>query len=977
MSASNVMKPEALPVLPEVMGPVSEFLEAELRTTVLRRGVVFWLDGDGHYSAFVDRLREARAGGALPYLVYGYRGSHLSLMLALEGIAAGADPVPLLIHLPGFNEETVRETPCLELYASGTPYRKALAMLVSDAAAGRVSPEEIAVIQARPGLTLEEADAWLAGLVKDGGPEVGAELRALSPAALIEDLLGGHRVSGRLHRSGVVEALWQALSVRMGLSKVWKDATLPPSSLGREDVAHVMASWALAVEYVDDLKRAPVSPLLAGIRELPRTVIQSCREVASHLRERHAAFYVRTADETEVLLDDEVRAAKAEDLGRVDTFRFEEDRVFEAAVVALKGSKWDVAAEWSTRRVESGAAAFWLRDQPVRQSAWQWIGKAARLGQAVDRAGGRLGVEPASESGLEEAVEAYVQRGAEVDRAHRELEQGRVSLLSSALPEFAQLRSCVDATRRVWRNWADAWARDFNAVCREGGFLPPTGLQQRTLFDEVVRPMVQETGTTAYFVVDALRYEMVGELATEMGGETATLVTVKARLAELPTVTEVGMNVLAPVAQGGKLVPVFAGDGSGIVGFQSGEFRVSDPDTRKRAMQDRVGGSTCPWLALEEVVNRDIAALRRSVAQARLVVVHSRELDIAGENGMGPAMFGQVLSQLRAAWRLLREAGVRRFVFTGDHGFLLLDDSAGSVQRHGRQVDPKRRHVFTPVPADHNGEVRVALSDIGYEGVSGYLQFPETTSVFDRGGGSPGFVHGGNSLQERVIPVLTVVHRSPAGGSTVRHAIVGESKEDVAGLHCVQLRVRALDQAALDFGGSSEIELAMRVTEISGVQVDICQTRGGVRLQDGRLVAPVGGEGEVFFQVHGVTDARVQVEVYHPGATSGVSPWMTGTRYPVMPRQGIRPGPVKGTTRVEAVGTVWLTTLVDPGVRQVFEHLEAHGTVTEEQVAAILGGARAARRFALNFEEHAAKAPFAVRIGDVGGLKRYMKDGSI
>jgi hypothetical protein len=32
-------------------------------------------------------------------------------------------------------------------------------------------------------------------------------------------------------------------------------------------------------------------------------------------------------------------------------------------------------------------------------------------------------------------------------------------------------------------------------------------------------------------------------------------------------------------------------------------------------------------------------------------------------------------------------------------------------------------------------------------------------------------VHGGNSLQERVIPVLTVVHRAAAGGTTLEYRV--------------------------------------------------------------------------------------------------------------------------------------------------------------------------------------------------------------
>ena len=183
-------------------------------------------------------------------------------------------------------------------------------------------------------------------------------------------------------------------------------------------------------------------------------------------------------------------------------------------------------------------------------------------------------------------------------------------------------------------------------------------------------------------------------------------------------------------------------------------------------MHDRVGGPTCPWLTLDEVLNREVAGIKQSVVRARLVVIHSREIDEAGEKGAGLAVFDLVLQKLRAAWRLLREAGVRRFVITADHGFLLLDESAGAAQPHGRKIDPSRRHVISLVAADHPGEVRVALADLGYEGAEGQLMFPESTAVFDTGQQAGNFVHGGNSLQERAIPVLTLVHRTAAGGST-------------------------------------------------------------------------------------------------------------------------------------------------------------------------------------------------------------------
>jgi hypothetical protein len=954
-------------------GPVSTALEADLRTTVRQQGVVVWLDGEGQYTGFVDRLKGVRSEGNLPYEVHAYRGSHLALMLSLEGVAGGVDRPRMVLHLPGFNEETVRDTPFLELYAAGVRYRKALDTLVSEAAAGRVAPEELATFKARPGLTLDSADTWLASRLGETGGGIAGVLREMSLAELLDDLLGGKSVSKRVENPEDVEALWQDLSMRLGLPPAWRQLTLGSSSPRAGDVAYVAASWALAVEYVDDLRRPPVNDPLKTARGMPRALIDAGRALAAHLRGQHADFYQRTADTTELLLADEVEAAQAEDLGRIDTFRFEEDKVFLAALAALERADWNVAADWVAMRVDAGAgtSSFWLRRDLTRSATWQRIGEVARLGQALTAAGGRLGVGPDATDGLESALEAYLKRGVAVDRAHRVLEQSRVTLLYSPVPEFARLRACLDSARRAWREWADAWARDFNALCRVNGFLPAAGLQQRTLFDDVVRPMTQESGTTAYFVVDALRYEMGEELFREIEATPATTVHLKARLAELPTVTEVGMNVLAPVGNGGRLTPVLSPDGSRVLGFQSGEFRVSDPDSRRRAMQDRVGGSTCPWLTLEEVVNRDSTSLRQAVARARLLVVHSREIDIAGETGNGPALFGQVMQKLRVAWQLLREAGVRRFVFTGDHGFLLLDESTGAAQAHGRRIDPKRRHVFSTVPADHTGEVRVPLAELGYEGATGHVLFPETTAVFQGLAASTGFVHGGNSLQERVIPVLTVVHRAAAGGSTLQYRVAGEIREGVAGLHCVAAWVEVVAQEGLDFGRTAEVEVALRVKEVPGVQVELCHVRGQARLGNGVVLATVGEHFELFFRLTGPSDARVPVELHHPGVIA-VMPWTPDHRFAVTAGQGLRSG---AAPMAAEVGLAWLDQFEDRGVRRVFEHLAAHGTVTEDEVAGMLGGPRAARRFAVGFELHAAKAPFVVRIADVGGVKRYMKEG--
>ncbi len=950
------------------LGPVSEMLERELRNQVRRHGIVVWLDADARYRGFVGQLRAAREEDALPYEVRAFDGSFLALMMELAPLSSGTDREHLVVYLPGFHEETVKETPLLELYRAGARFRKGLDTLVTEAAGGRVPPDRIQAFVGEPELSLEAADDWLTQILEAPEGGLSALVSAMSVPALIDDLLHHRGVAQKL--GGAYAPVLEHLGAALGVPGDWVKRTLSKEDPKPSDAAFVGASWALSVEYDDDLSRPPATDRLAAATSLPAAVVEACRELAAHLRKAHSDFYAQTARQTEdVLLGAEVDAARAADLGKIDTFAFEDERVLEEALDALRERAWQRAHDWARQRIDGGS--FWLSRRPERMSEWQLVRGAAELGLAVEAAGPAL-----SATSLDQAAERYARAGAAVARAHRHLEQLRHALLYSQLDRFEELRPLLDDMRELWRAWADGWARDFNQLCRSEGFLPSAALQQRGLFEDIVRPLAAHA-TTAFFVVDALRYEMGEELARAMADTPATEAKLAPRMAELPTNTEVGMNVLAPVAQNGRLAPAIRDER--IVGFASGEFRVSNPETRKRAMQDRTGGATCPWLTLSEVLDRGAASLKTTVSKANLVVIHSEEIDKAGERDFGPKVFDQVLRQLRTAWRLLREAGVKHFVITADHGFLLLHDRAEHAQAHGRKIDPNRRHVLDRVASDESGEVRVALADLGYEGAENlHLHFPETTAAFDIGKRGSDFVHGGNSLQERVIPVLTVVHRAAAGGSSVRYRVDARPEAGIAGMHCLALSVEVAAQGALSFARDDEVELAMRVTDLADVDVDLVQSRRGGRIVGGSVYAPVGKEIEVFFRLHGRTDARAQIEIFHPGAAVDVERCVVARRFDVA-ASGTKAEsePAKVEPAKPAPAGSWLDELPDAGVRQLFAHLEAHGTVSEAEATRMLGGARQLRRFSAKFEAYAELSPFAVRIENVGGVKTYVKDGGV
>jgi hypothetical protein len=140
--------------------PASALLEAELKRTVKEQGLVVWLDADNNYSGFVKGLLARAQRGEFPYPVFRYDGSFLELMLGLEKYENGLFRDKLLIHMPGFNEQSIAETPLYELFKAGKRYRKALDTLLEEACVGLVRPEDgKAFRETKP--TLERADAWL------------------------------------------------------------------------------------------------------------------------------------------------------------------------------------------------------------------------------------------------------------------------------------------------------------------------------------------------------------------------------------------------------------------------------------------------------------------------------------------------------------------------------------------------------------------------------------------------------------------------------------------------------------------------------------------------------------------------------------------------------------------------------------------------------------------------------------------------
>jgi hypothetical protein len=155
------------------------------------------------------------------------------------------------------------------------------------------------------------------------------------------------------------------------------------------------------------------------------------------------------------------------------------------------------------------------------------------------------------------------------------------------------------------------------------------------------------------------------------------------------------------------------------------------------------------------------------------VVVRSQELDALGEGGdtgLARQVMDTVLGNITNAVRKLSTAGVRRFVLVADHGHLFREHRGPDMVTTapaGETLEIKRRCWIGRGGDTPSSTVRVSGAELGYSGDLEFV-FPIGLSVLRAHDGLR-YHHGGTSLQEMVIPVVTFRIESPVASKGKSH----------------------------------------------------------------------------------------------------------------------------------------------------------------------------------------------------------------
>ena len=331
-----------------------------------------------------------------------------------------------------------------------------------------------------------------------------------------------------------------------------------------------------------------------------------------------------------------------------------------------------------------------------------------------------------------------------LDQAQRRLEAWVANLDDE--PEERPL----GVVRRTYEDACHAMADGFTKALAKAGWTASASLHQTRVFSEVVS---ERPKPVAYFLVDAMRFEMGVELSERL--PKTSEVSVRHAVGALPSITPIGMAALQPGASGSFSVV----EQGGKLGARIEDVFLPDLASRKKLAAARV--PKLVDLALDELLSFQPSKLSKKLEGAQVVVVRSQEIDHAGETGFSfqaRQVMDTVIDNLARAIRKLAAAGVEHAVVSADHGHLFFasdrDESMRTDAPGGDTVELHRRCWIGRGGATPPGCVRVAASALGYASDL-ELVFPTGCGVF-KAGGDLAFHHGGPSLQELIIPVLTV-----------------------------------------------------------------------------------------------------------------------------------------------------------------------------------------------------------------------------
>ncbi|MBM2813058.1 MAG: hypothetical protein HW416_3817 [Chloroflexi bacterium] len=682
------------------MHPMHDYVARQLAEKVKSRKVVVWYDVRREFASFVLELRGGLTllNSAVPITVAGVTarlaeldGSMFELRNIVEPHVSAEAPDNMVIYVPGYDRDR-RGSVLMEIEKAGTTWEPQLKQLAKNVLLQKYT---IGVVDEMLPFDRVVTYEDLARAASATGPEPPSVLKSIFHDAsgndgLLAAWLSSDERDAEIDAREAAGELVKLMRSRLGLALV--DGTLLTK------LRAITLRYVLAGEFRSDLSCPPPASLAGVPSPATKDEVAAVRELARRMRSDFAEAYQPLADRVEDELGLRNARMPAEHLGAIDTFRFEEAMLLAHCHELVTAREFEQAI----RLIGGREHSFWLDRAVGRKAQWEACRRMAELGLAATSV--RAEVKKAN-GDPSKWVEAYAVTGGwhRLDYAQRRLEAW-----VAKLDDEPDERSLA-VVRRAYEDCCGQMAEGFTKALVRGNWVVAKPMPQTRVYIDVV---AERPKPVAYFLVDAMRFEMGAELAGRLpdGAE----VSLRSAVAALPSITPIGMAALQPAAsssfsvvqQGGKL------------GARIDDAFLPDVVARRKFAASRV--PKLVDLTLDELLSLQPSKCSKKVEGAPLVIVRSQEIDHAGEAGFAfqaRQIMDTVIDNVARSIRKLSAAGIEHFVVAADHGHLFFasdrDESMRVDSPGGDEVDLHRRCWIGRGGSTPTNCVRVSASALG------------------------------------------------------------------------------------------------------------------------------------------------------------------------------------------------------------------------------------------------------------------------
>ena len=276
-------------------------------------------------------------------------------------------------------------------------------------------------------------------------------------------------------------------------------------------------------------------------------------------------------------------------------------------------------------------------------------------------------------------------------------------------------------------------------------------LRQEDFYEQEIKPFQNKV---VVIVSDALRYEVAQELIGELA-KSKHVAKLNAAIAMLPTETKFCKPALLPH----KSLTLYGTDGDQNMAVD--HKILGTTQERSEHLSGYRDGALCVQFDEIAKFNKDI---NKDIFKRPVVYIFHDAIDHTGHNENAQETVEacrKAIADIAKMVRYLHDnpCNVTNVYVTSDHGFLFNDivfAEKDKQQVKEDNLEKTSRYYLTTSKDVISGVVKYPLSEVsGIEADNVYVAVPDGTNRFAAPSGGYMFTHGGASLQEMVIPIVT------------------------------------------------------------------------------------------------------------------------------------------------------------------------------------------------------------------------------